>query len=116
MNDGTWQPVKHDHDLGVLTREIDLRVLNVSVSGCLIETRKWIEVGTLATVRVMVGNESYVDDVHVVRCQPIAGGSVYHVGTKFLWTSPPHRHSLRRVAAGDVVDAEGFLNATDLSH
>ena len=108
MADQRREPVDASHELALLTREVDLRVLDVSVSGCLLETHRAVEVGTLATVRVTIGDQAYSDDAHVVRCYPIVGGSTFHVGTKFLWTSPPHRHSLRRIADGDVVDAEGI--------
>jgi len=114
--DQNAQPVDARNELAVLTRELELRVLDVSVSGCLLETQRPVEIGTLATIRVTIGDQAYVDDVHVVRCHSIAGGSIFHVGTKFLWTSPPHRHSLRRIAEGDVVDAEGWLNRKTSTH
>jgi|1186.fasta_scaffold160581_2 hypothetical protein len=82
--------------LGVLTRELGVRIINVSVSGCLIETPRRMEVGTVGTLRLRVGNEGYSDTVQVVRCQPIAGaGSMYHVGMKFLSTAPRHAGSIR---------------------
>jgi len=114
--DQNGQPVDACNELAVLTREVELRVLDVSVSGCLLETQRPIEIGTLATIRVTIGDQAYSDDVHVVRCYPIAGGSTFHVGMKFLWTSAPHRHSLRRIAEGDVVDAEGWLNGKTSTH
>ena len=117
MSDHQHPASTNEHnELAVVTREITLRVLNVSVTGCLIETQRPIEVGTLATMRVTVGDQAYSDDVHVVRCHPIAGGSTFHVGMKFLWTSPPHRHSLRRIASGDVIDAEGRLDGDGATH
>lgn len=82
--------------LGVLTRTCQMRVLNCSVSGCLIETNCRMEIGAVATVRVVIHGREFADDVKVVRCQPIAGaGSIYHVGAQFLWTHPPDAHSLR---------------------
>jgi hypothetical protein len=82
--------------LGVLTRTCQMRVLNCSVSGCLIETNCRIEIGAIATVRVVIDGHRFTDEVKVVRCQLIAGaGSVYHVGALFLWTHPPDAHSLR---------------------
>ena len=82
--------------LGVLTRVCQMRVLNCSVSGCLLETNCRIDVGAIASIRVVIGGRELVDDVQVVRCQPIAGaGSVYHIGAQFLWTSPPSARSIR---------------------
>lgn len=86
----------HPERLGVLTRACHMRVLNCSVSGCLIETNCQIEVGAVAAIRVVIDGRELADDVKVVRCQAIAGaGSIYHVGAQFLWTRPPDAHSLR---------------------
>ena len=82
--------------LGVLTRTCQMRVLNCSVSGCLIETNSRLEIGAIATVRVVIDGREFLDDAKVVRCQAIAGaGSIYHVGAQFLWTHPPDARSLR---------------------
>jgi hypothetical protein len=83
--------------LGVLARNLEMRVVNVSLSGCLLELSGPIEIGTLATLRVTVGGEIYTDDVHVIRCKEV-DDAVYHAGVKFLWTTPPHRRSIRRIA------------------
>jgi hypothetical protein len=111
------KPRTRADQLAVLTREIDVRVVNISLSGCLLEISKPLEVGTLATIRVTVCGEAYVDDVHVVRCQPVPGrGSAYQVGAQFLWTTHPTPQSLRRIAGSDVIDAEGWLNAKPTAH
>jgi hypothetical protein len=82
--------------LGVLTRVCQMRVLNCSVTGCLLETNTRIEIGAIASIRVVIEGRELVDDVQIVRCQPIAGsGSVYHIGAQFLWTSKPDARSIR---------------------
>ena len=82
--------------LGVLTRERQVRLLNCSVSGCLLETRCRLPVGAIASIRVNIEGRELTDDVQIMRCQPIAGaGETYHVGAQFLWTQPLDRHSLR---------------------
>ena len=82
--------------LGMLTRSCQMRVLNCSVSGCLIETNWHIDIGAVASIRVVINGRELSDDVQVVRCQRIAGaGSVYHIGAQFLWTTPPGAASLR---------------------
>jgi hypothetical protein len=87
--------------LGVLTRERLVRVLNCSVSGCLIETNWRIQVGSIASIRVVIDGRELTDDVQVVRCQPIAGaGETFHVGAQFLWTRPLERGSLRGALRG----------------
>src|SRR5262245_4960889 len=91
-SDSTSKPER----LGVLTRVCQMRVLNCSVTGCLLETSCRIEVGAIASIRVVIDGRELIDDVKVVRCQPIAGtGSVYHIGAQFLWTSPPGARSIR---------------------
>jgi hypothetical protein len=82
--------------LGVLRREVQVRVLNFSGSGCLLESERRMEPGTIGTLRLVVGEDEYSDDVRIVRCQPIEGGSSYHVGAEFVWTTLPHPRSLRR--------------------
>jgi hypothetical protein len=82
--------------LGVLTRVCHMRVLNCSVSGCLLETNRRFDVGSIASIRVVIDGRELVDDVQIVRCQAIAGaGAVYHIGAEFLWTSPPGVRSIR---------------------
>lgn len=88
------------HLMGVLARDVDVRLLNVSASGCLIESRRRIEAGTTGALRLMVEGEEYCDDVIVARCSEVQGaGATYHVGAEFLWTTPPGVRSLRRMAA-----------------
>jgi len=86
--------------MGVLARDIDVRLLNVSASGCLVESRRRIEAGTAGALRLVVDGEEYSDDVIVARCSEVQGaGATYHVGAEFLWTTPPGVRSLRRMAS-----------------
>jgi hypothetical protein len=100
------QTVRLPHEAGsagsnsvtaVLTRCVPVRVPNCSSSGCLLETRSNLEVGTIGSLQLWMGDEHLCDEVRVVRCQSIQGaGALYHVGAEFLWTSTPTRSSLRR--------------------
>jgi len=82
--------------LAVLTREIHIRLVNCSLSGCLFEASRALPVGTVAGLTLRIGEHEFKDDVRIARCQMIAGaGSVYHVGAEFLWTSAPGPQSLR---------------------
>ena len=84
--------------LAVLGKELSIRVLNCSPSGCLIETHARLDVGTVASLRMTLQGEEFIDDVQVVRCQAIEGaGPVFHVGARFLWTGTPSPRSLRQV-------------------
>ncbi len=81
--------------LGVLTRELRVRILNCSSSGCLLQADGPLEVGTVASLRLRLGGQDFEDGLHVVRCLALEGSSAYHVGGEFLWTAPPRRQSLR---------------------
>ena len=98
-----------DNQFAVLTNEFRVQVVNCSSSGCLLETRTRVEVGTVASLRLLWEGQEFVEQLRVVRCQRIEGaGSVYHVGAEFLWTDPPGRQSLRRAMgrAGQALSIE----------
>ena len=89
--------LKTEDQLGVISKEFQLHLLNCSSSGCLLETTSRIEVGTIGILRLNLAGDDFSEEVQVVRCQQIAGaGSVYHVGATFLWTASPATGSLRR--------------------
>ena len=96
---GTLDAMFNGGDLfGVLGRDVPVRLLDISGSGCLLESRGRLEHGTTGGVRLGRKREPYRDDVRVTRCQALEGaGSVYLVGAEFLWTSHPGKRSLRRV-------------------
>jgi hypothetical protein len=97
QSNGLFVDGDEHEQLGVLKRERPVRLLNSSVSGCLIETNWRLQVGAVATLSVVIEGRELTDDVQVTRCQPIAGaGDTFHVGVQFLWTRPLHAHSLRR--------------------
>ena len=84
----------------VLMRELGIRVINVSASGCLIESRGRIEVGTIGTLKVRLGTDECTDDIEVVRCEAVTGAeTVYHVGVRLLRRSPRHARSIRQAVA-----------------
>ena len=86
--------------VAVLGREISVRLLDISVSGCLLESSSRIDKGTTGSLRVMFEGQQYLDDIRVMRCRPSEGSSsLYFVGAEFLWTTSPDEHSLRRILA-----------------
>ena len=97
--------------LAVLTREIPVRVLNCSSSGSLLECPAPIELGTVASLRLLLQGEELIDHLQVVRCRPIEGGSSYYVGGEFLWTIAPTRQSLR-VGIGRHLDQPQNFSAS----
>ncbi len=85
--------------LAVLTRELPVRLLNCSASGCLVETNVRLEVSTVASLTLNFDGRHFTDDVLVAWCRPIAGGdSRFHVGLQFVWTAAATPNTLRMMA------------------
>ena len=96
---------KRGEGLAVLTRELDVRIINVSAGGCLAESPSRLEVGLIGTLWLRFGNDEYADDIEVVRCQGIKGaGAIYHIAMRFLWTTPRLDRSIRQVIRRYAVD------------
>jgi hypothetical protein len=96
--------------LGLLARDFQTRIVNCSSTGCLLETSSAIEVGTVGTLSFMIDGREVVDDVQVVRCQPIQGaGSMFQIGARFLWTTAPRKDSLRLALRSRVPDRAARL-------
>ena len=85
--------------VAVLGREIPMRLINISGSGCLVATNRPLPEGSAASVRLEVRGVEYTDDVLVARCTRVEGSSEYHLGMEFLWTTAPGERSMRRVIA-----------------
>jgi hypothetical protein len=92
--------------LAVLGRDVPVRLMNISGSGCLVHSEIRIPEGTTGTLRLTCQGLDYTDDVRVVRCQaPVAGDSWYRIGVQFLWNTHPGTRALRRVISGLPPDA-----------
>ena len=90
--------------VGVLTREIPTRLVEISRSGCLLESGHRIDEGTVGALRLEVEGQTYLEDVRATRCVAIAGsGSSYLVGVEFLQTGRPDGSSIRRAIASSLV-------------
>jgi len=83
--------------VAIMAREIPVRLVNCSSSGCLLECGSPLEVGRVASLRLAFDGQDFADDLQVVRCLPIEGSSSYHAGVEFLWTAAPGAQSLRSV-------------------
>lgn len=98
--------------VGVLGREVPVRVVNASISGLLLESAAYVEVGSACELRIHVDDETYVDNIRVTRCLDFQGsGFAYRVGAQFLWTTGAGPQTVRRLAmkfrTGQVQDPEG---------
>jgi hypothetical protein len=98
--------------VAVLGREVPVRVVDISSAGCLLESASRLDKGATGLLRVTFGEVEYADQVRVMRCLELEGGSgLYRMGAEFLWTTSPDVLSLRRVIArlqGAVVRKASF--------
>jgi hypothetical protein len=82
---------------GMLGRNVPTRLIDISRTGCLLESRHRVEDGTVGELQLQVDRETFVDDVRVTRCVLVEGsGSVYLVGAEFVQTRRAGEHSIRR--------------------
>lgn len=97
-------------ELIALATDIHVRVLNISGAGCLVETKRPLEIGSVATLRIQFAGGDFEDTVQIVRCQQITGaGGVFHLGANFLTTTPPSIESLRYLVRRDLGRSVGFI-------
>jgi hypothetical protein len=84
--------------LGVIHRHVTVRLVNISGSGCLLESCAPLEPGTIGTLRMVIDGADFSDLVRVARCREIVGsGGLHHVGVQFLWEDTPGPRALRRL-------------------
>jgi hypothetical protein len=82
---------------GMLGRNVPTRLIDISRTGCLLESRYPVEDGTVGELQLQVDLETFVDDVRVTRCVLVEGsGSIYRVGAEFVQTRRAGEHSIRR--------------------
>jgi hypothetical protein len=92
--------LRADDVVAVLERDVSVRLLDVSNSGCLLQSEARLVEGTIGTLRLSYDGVEYLDDVRVMRCQaPANGDNWFRIGAQFLWTSHPEQGSLRRLVA-----------------
>jgi Flp pilus assembly pilin Flp len=86
---------------GVLARSVATRLVDMSRSGCLLESDYRVDEGTVVELRLRLGGEELRDDVRVTRCVRVEGsGSSYLVGAEFVQTRRADERSVRRAVTG----------------
>jgi hypothetical protein len=86
--------------VAVLGRDVHVRLVDISGSGCLLESDCRLAEGTIGSLRVRFEGTEYEDDVRIMRCRKFEGArGGFHLGAEFLWTTSPGERSLRRVLA-----------------
>jgi hypothetical protein len=84
---------------GMLVKDVALRMVEVSVSGGLLESTTPLEVGTAGLLQVAAAGREHDDHVRVVRCAAIEGaGSLHRVAVEFLWIRRAADGTLRALA------------------
>ena len=85
-----------DDRYGILGRQVPVRLVNFSASGCLLQGASSLEPQSMGRLKVVFEGEQFGEDVRVARCHELAGaGSLYSIGVEFVWTSHPDSSSLR---------------------
>jgi hypothetical protein len=109
---GSLAAILSEADLvGVIGRDSDVNVMDISRSGCMMESPRDVVPGTLGTVRVTVKGAEYADAVRIVWSTPLLGaGDRYAIGAEFVWLGLPAPRSLRRLASR--ISAAGGETAT----
>ena len=89
--------------IGLLARSVPTRLLDISRTGCLLESHQHLEDGMVGELRLHVDRQVFLDDVRVTRCVLVKGsGSVYRIGAEFLQTRRPGDRSIR-LAVGTLL-------------
>jgi hypothetical protein len=100
-------PEGPETSLGTLLMHAPLRALEISRTGCLLESHYPIEAGTGGRLRLAIAGRTYSEDVRITRCQRVEGsGAGYRLGVEFLLTRRHSPSSLRRAVYS-------MLNAND---
>ena len=95
---------------GVLARHIPTRLVEISRSGCLLESEHRVEEGTVGTLRLEVRGQTFYGDVRATRCVAVAGmGSRYLVGLEFLDTARRDGTSMRRSMLSALMDSTSMI-------
>jgi hypothetical protein len=107
-----WPADPSGASYGVLRRDLPVRLVNISGSGCLLEAASPLESGVTGRVEIALNGAAFSDAVRVTRCQSVAGaGSLHRIGVEFLWADRPGTQSLRWVVSSLYMHGPGRLDA-----
>lgn len=101
--------VRHLPAIGVLVRHIPVRVRDVSVSGCLMDSPDALPEGAVALIEVVLEGEPHAETVRICRAVRIPGGAYpWRAGAQFLGLGAPPPASVRNlVARFEILDEVG---------
>jgi hypothetical protein len=90
--------------LGILLTNTPLRALEISRSGCLLESSRPIAPGTAGRLGLEIDGRAYSEEVRITRCQRVEGaGASYRLGVEFIRTDRADASSLRRALYSLIV-------------
>jgi hypothetical protein len=76
---------------------LSVQVLDISVSGVLLQAQRPVHIGERGSLRLSLGGVPLTADVEVQRVSGTAQGGVgYRVGVTFLAFTPEHAHLIER--------------------
>lgn len=92
----------HEHldrpRMGMLVRDVPIRVIDVSAGGCLLEASVPISHGTAGELHLAIDGQMRSDALRVCRCSLVRGaGSLFRIGAEFA--PMPHGASVRALLA-----------------
>jgi hypothetical protein len=91
---------------GVVVRRVAVRVVDLSASGCLLESSVRLSEGAVGTLHLTVDGRRYQETLRVSRLAATAGRSrPYRVGAQFL-TLGSSRRALRHLASSAQADTQ----------
>ena len=99
--------------LGIIVWDVPVRLVDISRTGCLLESNRQMAVGTTGEFRVEFAGQVFSEELRITRCARLEGSSaLYRLGAEFLHMRPPNVSSLRRVvsAALDAKERGRFLD------
>ena len=111
---GFERPDAGDSQLAALTKEVRVRILNCSATGCLVESNGAIPVGTVGLLRVAFDGSQFEAPCRLCGANQSLAQVVYvRVGTKFLSTTPPSADTLRHAIRRDLGKLAGWLRTPE---
>jgi hypothetical protein len=94
--------------LGIAVDTIEVRLIDVSRSGCLLETRCQVAPGTAGEIRIDFDGRVLIEALRVTRCRRIEGaGPIYRLGAEFIRTRQLDDWSLRRALQTSIEESAG---------
>ena len=89
---------------GVVVRRVAVRVVDLSATGCLLESSVRLNEGAVGTLHLTVDGRRYRETLRIARVASTAGRGTNQAGAQFL-TLGSSRQALRHLASNAQTDA-----------